>query len=92
MSPNLLPNFSEVGFCMAIGFSEWNQRNSDTEHRTEVPNLMGGVGFGWDAPFVCCAGGLNPDKASKGVRPFCRPIADRLGVSARSLEAVTPLT
>ncbi len=39
--PNLLPNFSEVGWCMAIGFSEWNQRNSDTERRTMVPNLWG---------------------------------------------------
>jgi hypothetical protein len=39
---------------MAIAFFEWNQRNSHTERRTEVPNLWGrgdgvssGVGVGW---------------------------------------------
>ena len=34
---------------MAIGFSEWDQRNSDTERRTFWPNLWecGGFGLGW---------------------------------------------
>jgi hypothetical protein len=40
---------------MAIGFSEWNQRNSDTERRTFWPNLWGkiwvllGWPIGWSA-------------------------------------------
>ena len=44
-SPNLPPNLLGSVGCIAIGFPEWNQRNSHTEHRTFWPNLWGGGGW-----------------------------------------------
>ena len=49
---------------MAIGFSEWNQRNSDTERRTGVPNLWRGAGgANFEAVYMC----RSPNK----VQPMC---------------------
>lgn len=78
---------------MAIGFSEWNQRNSDTERRTMVPNLWGpgmclvGVAL-WFAGTVAYAGGMRAvcfDR-SMAIRRWKQPFAQDLCKSGNKLK------